>query len=148
MNKNDYELIRRLVQSKDYEALKKIRIKHVNKYDLRFILPTPKFPRLIKFLSEFNGWPIKELSFEEMERIDTIHPIENKIRLEAVKKEILDGKEQVPIMLSKDWLCLDGAMRLQARKELHQPIKALLTSWPNEFVGAGICFSGLEGQIW
>jgi len=117
-------------------------------YDLRFILPTPKFPRLIKFLSEFNGWPIKELSFEEMERIETIHPIENKIRLEVVKKEILDGKEQVPIILSKDWLCLDGTMRLQAHKELHQPIKALLTSWLNEFIGAGICFSGLEGQIW
>ena len=28
MNKNDFELIRRLVQSKDYEALKKIKIKH------------------------------------------------------------------------------------------------------------------------
>ena len=117
-------------------------------YDLRFPLPTLKFPRLIKFLSEFNGWPIKELSLEEMERIEPIHPIENKIRLEVVKKEIIDGKEQVPIMLSEDWLCFDGNMRLQAHKELHQPIKALITPWSTEFLGAGITFFNLGGQIW
>ena len=31
MNKNDFELIRKLVQRKDYETLRKIRIKHVNR---------------------------------------------------------------------------------------------------------------------
>jgi len=31
MNKNDFELIKRLVLSKDYETLRKIRIKHVNR---------------------------------------------------------------------------------------------------------------------
>ena len=59
-------------------------------------------------------------------RLKTWHESDNEIRQRQLKQEILDGKENTPIMITRDDVVLDGHGRLRAYLSLSKTLKALI----------------------